>query len=184
LVTCQEWSVLDDWAPSLGAAVVQLEHRFFGVSNPSTDSNVTKRYTTLTLDNVLKDSVAFVDHVKKTNPNLSKAQVIAHGGMSRSLTMFKSLTSVQAPMAASWLRCCESTTRRFSMALSPGLAQQKAMGRIPRIQRGQIGGLGCVPPALSYGWTDRVRRSPTCTKPSLWKHRQRSSKHSRYFMAT
>lgn len=74
-------TVFEDWAPTLGAAVVQLEHRFFGYSNPSTVSNVTGRYATLTLDNVLEDSVTFVEYLKKNNTALKNAKVIAHGGM-------------------------------------------------------------------------------------------------------
>ncbi|KIY01019.1 uncharacterized protein Z520_03685 [Fonsecaea multimorphosa CBS 102226] len=79
-LSCLEYMVFEDWAPALGAAVVQLEHRFFGVSNPSTASNVTERYETLTLDNVLLDSVTFVEYLKKNNTELNNAKVIAHGG--------------------------------------------------------------------------------------------------------
>ncbi|OAP56338.1 hypothetical protein AYL99_09517 [Fonsecaea erecta] len=79
-ISCVELTVLMDWASALGAAVAQLEHRFFGVSNPSTASNITERYATLTLDNVLDDSVTFVEYLKKNNTALSNAKVIAHGG--------------------------------------------------------------------------------------------------------
>ncbi|OAL38393.1 hypothetical protein AYO20_02452 [Fonsecaea nubica] len=79
-LSCLEEMVFEDWAPTLGAAVVQLEHRFFGVSNPSTAANVTQRFATLTLENVLGDSVAFVQYLKKNNTKLRDAKVIAHGG--------------------------------------------------------------------------------------------------------
>ncbi|KIW24343.1 uncharacterized protein PV07_10062 [Cladophialophora immunda] len=79
-ISCLELTVLEDWAPTLGAAVVQLEHRFFGVSNPSNAANVKERYATLTLENVLQDSVSFVEYLKKNNTKLRNAKVIAHGG--------------------------------------------------------------------------------------------------------
>ena len=96
----QELTVLYGWAPKLGAAIVQLEHRFFGVSNPSTDSNVTIRYKSLNLDNVLDDSVTMLQYVKKTHPRLTNARVIAHGGMLGDIVSVASLTPHQAPMAA------------------------------------------------------------------------------------
>ena len=58
-----QYNIFLDWAEELGAIVATLEHRFFGTSYPEgfNFANPTaKDYAGLTLNNVLKDSVAFV----------------------------------------------------------------------------------------------------------------------------
>lgn len=62
--------------------MVTLEHRFFGASLPSNVENLTERYKTLMLDNVLLDSVDFVEWVKRTVPGAKDSKVIAFGGTS------------------------------------------------------------------------------------------------------
>lgn len=78
--SCIEAFVMTDWAKELGAYLLSIEHRFFGKSIPSNDSNVIEKYKSLTLDNVMADSVALISHIKSTTPGLESAKVIVHGG--------------------------------------------------------------------------------------------------------
>lgn len=80
-ISFQEEYVLPAWAAELGAAVAQLEHRFFGVSYPRKDENLHERYASLTLDNVLDDSVGFLQWLKESNASLAQSPVITTGGM-------------------------------------------------------------------------------------------------------
>lgn len=60
--------------------VITLEHRFFGLSNPSNASNPIEKYTSLTLENVMLDAVTFVEHMKDTVPGAKDSRVIISGG--------------------------------------------------------------------------------------------------------
>lgn len=80
---CAERLAFIDYAKELGAIVAVLEHRFFGDSFPSgiNDSNATPEdFAPLTLENVLLDSVTFVNWVKSTVPGASESKAIAEGG--------------------------------------------------------------------------------------------------------
>ncbi|KAL7625277.1 Thymus-specific serine protease [Parahypoxylon ruwenzoriense] len=77
-----------DYAPKLGALVAMLEHRFFGDShggsyprgyNPGNVSG--EEFASLTLDNVLWDSINFVDWIKRTVSGAEHSKVI-YGGAS------------------------------------------------------------------------------------------------------
>ncbi|EXJ67223.1 uncharacterized protein A1O5_09870 [Cladophialophora psammophila CBS 110553] len=80
IFACLEKSVLPEWAAELGALVITLEHRFFGLSNPSNASNPIDRYQTLTLENVMSDAVTFVQHIKNTVAGAKNSKVIVTGG--------------------------------------------------------------------------------------------------------
>lgn len=69
-MTCLESLSVEDWAERLGALAISLEHRYFGQSAPyglnyteyaKWDPSV---YEHLTLDNVLRDGVSFVNWIK------------------------------------------------------------------------------------------------------------------------
>lgn len=77
---CVEELVMTEWAKEVGAYLVGIEHRFFGKSIPSNDSDVTEKYETLTLDNVMADSVELISHLKSTTPEIASAKVIIFGG--------------------------------------------------------------------------------------------------------
>ena len=58
-----------------------LEHRFFGDSLANNNiGNLTKRYETLTLDNVMLDAVAFIKSIKETLNGTEESQAIVTGG--------------------------------------------------------------------------------------------------------
>ncbi|KAE8446302.1 hypothetical protein EG329_012388 [Mollisiaceae sp. DMI_Dod_QoI] len=80
LFACLEDLILPQWAAELGAMAITLEHRFFGLSNPSNASNVIEKYTSLTLENVMLDAVTFVEHIKDTVPGAQNSSVIIMGG--------------------------------------------------------------------------------------------------------
>lgn len=77
---CVEDLILPTWAAELGAAVATLEHRFFGNSVPSNATDPIQRFRTLTPDNVMLDSVNFIDWVKSTVPEAKSSKVIVQGG--------------------------------------------------------------------------------------------------------
>ncbi|ETI25976.1 hypothetical protein G647_02753 [Cladophialophora carrionii CBS 160.54] len=77
---CMELSIFPEWAAELGALVITLEHRFFGLSNPSNASDPVEKYKTLTLENVMLDAVTFVNHVKNTTSGAKDSKVIVTGG--------------------------------------------------------------------------------------------------------
>lgn len=60
-----------------------LEHRFFGASLPSNVENLVERYKTLTLDNVMLDSVTFLEYIKDTVPGTNNSKVIVTGGKTK-----------------------------------------------------------------------------------------------------
>ena len=70
-MTCIENLSMEDWAERLGALAISLEHRYFGLSIPY-GLNYTEYpkwspsvYKHLTLENVLRDGVSFVNYIKK-----------------------------------------------------------------------------------------------------------------------
>ncbi|KAI1379839.1 serine carboxypeptidase S28-domain-containing protein [Hypoxylon crocopeplum] len=72
-----------DYAPEVGGILAGLEHRFFGSSFParSTYDNITTEdYKPLTLDNVLRDGVEFVNWIRRTVPGAENSPVIYTGG--------------------------------------------------------------------------------------------------------
>ncbi|TAQ84199.1 hypothetical protein B7494_g7475 [Chlorociboria aeruginascens] len=80
IFACLNDLILPEWAAQLGAMVITLEHRFFGLSLPSNASNPIEKYTTLTLENVMLDAVTFVEHIKNTVPGAQNSSVIITGG--------------------------------------------------------------------------------------------------------
>ena len=76
---CVEQLILPKWAKELGAAVATLEHRFFGNSVPSNSTDPKQRFKTLTLDNVMWDSVTFIEWVKISMPEANDSRVIVQG---------------------------------------------------------------------------------------------------------
>lgn len=75
--------VFSDYAPKLGGIVATLEHRFFGSSYPvgtSWENTTTAQYGPLTLENVLRDSIAFVTWIKTTVPGAKNSKTIISGG--------------------------------------------------------------------------------------------------------
>lgn len=74
-------NVISEYAVELQAIVVAIEHRYFGYSFPPDFDGSTKSYSALTLDNVLMDSVALINHIKKSVPGAQDSKVVATGGM-------------------------------------------------------------------------------------------------------
>jgi hypothetical protein len=76
--------VFSDYAPKLGALVVALEHRYCGQSFPnglSSKTNITnEQYAPLTLDNILQDSVEFINFIRATVPGAENSKVIHSSG--------------------------------------------------------------------------------------------------------
>ncbi|OCK73876.1 hypothetical protein K432DRAFT_410339 [Lepidopterella palustris CBS 459.81] len=82
-INCIEYNHFDDIADELGAIVAGLEHRFFGDSFPDGVSEASvsaKDWASLNLENVLLDSVTFVEWIKKTVPGAENARTIITGG--------------------------------------------------------------------------------------------------------
>ena len=59
---------------------ISLEHRFFGLSNASNASNPIEQYKSMSLENVIADAVAFVNHVKASVPGAGDSKAIVTGG--------------------------------------------------------------------------------------------------------
>ena len=83
---CFEIYSLFEYAIEVGALVVGIEHRFFGLSVPGNLSYENQlgwpasAMSSLTLENVLMDSVELVKWVKSTVPGAQDSHVIAFGG--------------------------------------------------------------------------------------------------------
>lgn len=83
---CPESFTLFEYAIELGAMVVGIEHRFFGLSVPSGllyDNQLewpTSSLTSLTLENVLMDSVELIKWVKSSVPGAKDSKVVSFGG--------------------------------------------------------------------------------------------------------
>ncbi|KAJ7924724.1 serine carboxypeptidase S28-domain-containing protein, partial [Mycena leptocephala] len=61
-MSCAEDFEFTRWAPELGAALMVIEHRYFGKSQPfGNDSYTNENMRFLTLDNFMSDAVAVVD---------------------------------------------------------------------------------------------------------------------------
>lgn len=113
--------MLPTWAEELGAAVAQLEHRFFGVSYPRKYGELHERYASLTLDNVLDDSVGFLQWLGKSNASLAQAPIIATGGVLLNILMYHTTDKCnQAHMVASCRLCCALTIPTRSTGLLRG----------------------------------------------------------------
>ena len=117
-----------DYAKELGAISCTLEHRFFGTSFPeglSVTSNITtEQFRPLTLDNILLDSVNFVNWVRKTVPGAQDSKVIYTGGehlRSEDRMLGTKLTNPtpQARTAVFWPFWRACITRRPSTAACP-----------------------------------------------------------------
>lgn len=86
-MACIEETTLPEWAQEIGALIVSLEHRYFGISVPyglnytehaSWDPKLLKP---LSIENALSDSVSFITWVKNVGVTTAKdAKVIAFGG--------------------------------------------------------------------------------------------------------
>ena len=80
---CIEGVHFSDMAEDLGAALVAIEHRFFGGSFPAgvgADNATKEDFLPLTMENVVADSVALVQWVKNTVPGAQNSRVIVNGG--------------------------------------------------------------------------------------------------------
>ncbi|KAJ7166404.1 serine carboxypeptidase S28-domain-containing protein [Mycena crocata] len=80
---CMEQFEFARWAPEFGAALMSIEHRYFGRSLPfGNNSYTTENFRFLTLDNVMSDSVAIVDwwRTNVTNGAGKDSPVIVFGG--------------------------------------------------------------------------------------------------------
>lgn len=93
---CLENLILPSWARETGALVVGIEHRFFGISNPSNASDPIRRFESLTLENVMADSVELLASIKATNSSLASAKVIVTGGELRRQALDVATDDVQA----------------------------------------------------------------------------------------
>ena len=82
---CPEHFTLFEYAIELGALVVGIEHRFFGLSSRGNLSYAnqlkwpTASLASLTLENVLMDSVELIKWVKSTVPGAEDGKVISFG---------------------------------------------------------------------------------------------------------
>ncbi|RFU26834.1 hypothetical protein B7463_g9505, partial [Scytalidium lignicola] len=87
-IECLGTSIVPTWAKELGALAVTLEHRFFGQSIPSNNSDPAIAFKSMTLENVLGDSVAFIDLVRARYPDAGKAIVTgaSYGGFISAMT--------------------------------------------------------------------------------------------------
>jgi hypothetical protein len=82
---CMEYGYFSDIAKELGAALAGLEHRFFGESVPEgvDPTSPTSDFSQLTMENILMDSVRFIEWVKNSHKNtteLQDAKVIVTSG--------------------------------------------------------------------------------------------------------
>lgn len=72
----------------LGALIVEIEHRYFGISMPDNgsytynnqDSRPNSFMGSLTFENILLDSVTLVNWIKSTVPGVNESKVIVVGG--------------------------------------------------------------------------------------------------------
>lgn len=84
-LVCAEMSSTFLYAMEMGAMVVAIEHRFFGQSWPkhlyrdNDNDQTVSALSSLTLENVLLDSVELIKHVKSTVPGAQDSKVIAFG---------------------------------------------------------------------------------------------------------
>lgn len=84
--------ILPEWAAEIGALIISIEHRFFGLSNPSNASDPIERYKSLTLENVMSDAVNFINTTKHTVAGAKDSKVVVMGGSyAGSLTVFLKL---------------------------------------------------------------------------------------------
>ncbi|KAK5241288.1 hypothetical protein LTS06_012156, partial [Exophiala xenobiotica] len=80
---CVDTSIAYTWAKETNGIAVTLEHRYFGGSAPFGASDPTKQleeYAYLTLDNVMADGVAFMDHIKQNITGAQDSKVIVLSG--------------------------------------------------------------------------------------------------------
>ncbi|KIV87629.1 hypothetical protein PV11_03161 [Exophiala sideris] len=80
---CVDTSIAVSWAQQTNGIAVVLEHRYFGKSAPFGATDPTKQfeeYSYLTLDNVMADSVAFLDYLKKNVTGATDSKVIVFSG--------------------------------------------------------------------------------------------------------
>lgn len=90
-IDCAEYTVLSEWVKDLGAIMVVIEHRYFGISVPH-GLNFSEKATwnpsslkELTLDNVFMDSISLLNWVKTVAfPDAEHANVIVYGGKTHS----------------------------------------------------------------------------------------------------
>lgn len=86
-LSCLEYQVHLQYAIELGGIAVSLEHRFFGLSIPVADLSYennlewpTSALASLTLDNVLLDSVTFLEWIRSSVPGAERSKIIGFGG--------------------------------------------------------------------------------------------------------
>ncbi|KAF8198825.1 serine carboxypeptidase S28-domain-containing protein [Mycena galopus ATCC 62051] len=81
-MACAERFEFASWAPEFGAALMVIEHRYFGKSQPfENDSYTTENLRFLTLDNVMSDTLAVVEwwRTNVTNATGKNSPVIVFG---------------------------------------------------------------------------------------------------------
>ncbi|KAJ7693146.1 serine carboxypeptidase S28-domain-containing protein [Mycena rosella] len=81
-ISCQELFEFGRRAPEFGAALMTIEHRYFGKSLPYGNStyNTTENMRFLTLDNVISDTITVVDWWRANVTESKNAPVIVFGG--------------------------------------------------------------------------------------------------------
>jgi hypothetical protein len=82
----KDTSIAYTWAKETNGIAVTLEHRYFGESAAFGARDPTKQleeYAYLTLDNVMADGVAFMDHIKQNITGAQDSKVIVLSGTSR-----------------------------------------------------------------------------------------------------
>ncbi|KAI2617711.1 peptidase S28 [Hypomontagnella submonticulosa] len=81
VLDCANTTIMYEYARQLGGLAVSLEHRYFGQSLPfGQNSHTPSNMKYLTLDNVMADAVAFIEHVKETNDGASDSKAIIASG--------------------------------------------------------------------------------------------------------
>jgi len=71
------------FAQELGGIAVALEHRYFGESlpfGPNETAYTQAQWAPLTLENVMDDAVALIDHIRTTIPNATQAPAFVASG--------------------------------------------------------------------------------------------------------
>ena len=82
-LTPVQYTTFWNYAQEVGGIVASIEHRYFGNSYPPDFDNSTESYAALTLDNVLWDSVKFVQWIKSNVTGAADSPVLLTGGKLR-----------------------------------------------------------------------------------------------------
>ncbi len=80
LIVLQDQLILPEWAAELGALIINIEHRLFGLSNPSNASDAATRYKSLTREKVMSDAVNLINSTKHTIAGAQNSKMVVLGG--------------------------------------------------------------------------------------------------------